>query len=225
MPSAQLQQHQAGYGLQGNVFGTHSQSHTNTGLQNYSPFLPTPLQMAAALNAQQFRSGLPAPYMKGVGGQQIGDQSGRPQQLKSPSSQEVLSSVFNSGGCEFPGVAIPRLRLTNCLLGSQIPSPKSRQNCKHPPPQSSPTAQHKYNLYQGVGGQQNPNVSIKKVYDEVLFRIFQYCISFFFKIQRYPTPIQRPMNFQQMQQNNTVNQKHRNNANKAPNRQYYGGQS
>ncbi|XP_018565350.1 protein PRRC2A isoform X2 [Anoplophora glabripennis] len=177
LSSAQLQQHQAGYGLQGNVFGTHSQSHTNTGLQNYSPFLPTSLQMAAAINAQQFRSGMPAPYMKGVG-----DQSGRPQQLKSPSSQEVLSSVFNSG--------------------SQIPSPKSRQNCKHPPPQSSPTAQHKYNLYQGVGGQQNPNM------------------------QRYPAPIQRPMNFQQMQQSNTVNQKHRNNPNnKAPNRQYYGGQN
>lgn len=181
LSSAQLQQHQAGYGLQGNVFGTHSQSHTNTGLQSYSPFLPTSLQMAAAINAQQFRSGLPGPYMKGVGGQQIGDQSGRPQQLKSPSSQD-LSSVFNSG--------------------SQIPSPKSRQNCKHPQPQSSPTAQHKYNLYQGVGGQQNPN------------------------IQRYPAPIQRPMNFQQMQQGNTVNQKHRNNANnKAPNRQYYGGQN
>ncbi|KAJ8947994.1 hypothetical protein NQ314_008510 [Rhamnusium bicolor] len=98
MPSAQLQQHQAGYGLQGNVFGTHSQSHTNTGLQNYnSHFLTTSMQMAAAINAQQYRSGLPAPYMKGVGNQQIGDQSGRPQQLKSPSSQEVLSSVFNSG--------------------------------------------------------------------------------------------------------------------------------
>ncbi|KAJ8917990.1 hypothetical protein NQ315_011443, partial [Exocentrus adspersus] len=183
LSSAQLQQHQASYSLQGNVFGTHSQSHTNTSLQNYSPFLPASLQMAAALNAQQFRSGLPAQYIKGVGSQQIGDQSGRPQQLKSPSSQEVLSSVFNSG--------------------SQIPSPKSRQNCKHPPPQSSPTAQHKYNLYQGVGSQQNANIQ-----------------------QRYPTPIQRPMNFQQMQQSNTANQKHRNNANnKAPNRQYYSGQN
>lgn len=45
------------------------------------------------------------------------------------------------------------------FLGQQIPSPKSRQNPKHPPPQSSPTAQHKYNLYQGMGGQQNQNVS------------------------------------------------------------------
>ncbi|KAG5873172.1 hypothetical protein JTB14_023929 [Gonioctena quinquepunctata] len=182
MPSAQLSQHQAGYGLQGNVFGTHNQSHPNTGMQNYnSHFLTTPMQMAAAINAQQYRSGLPAAYMKGVGSQQMGDQTGRPQQLKSPSSQEVLSSVFNSG--------------------PQIPSPKSRQNNKHPPQQSSPTAQHKYNLYQGVGGQQNLNM------------------------QRYPTPIQRPVNFQQMQQNMSANQKHRNNPNnKAPNR-YYGGQN
>jgi len=29
----QLPQHQAGYGLQGNIFGTHNQSHTNTGMQ------------------------------------------------------------------------------------------------------------------------------------------------------------------------------------------------
>ncbi|RZC27717.1 hypothetical protein BDFB_009405 [Asbolus verrucosus] len=144
------------------------------------------MQLAAAINAQQqFRSSLPTQYMKGVSGQQIGDQTGRSQQLKSPGSQEVLSSVFNSG--------------------SQISSPKLRQNCKQPPPQPSPTAQHKYNLYQGVGNQQSGNM------------------------QRYPPPIQRPVNFQQnlgsVQQNsNAVNQKHRanNNANnKAPSRQYY----
>ncbi|CAH1975680.1 unnamed protein product [Acanthoscelides obtectus] len=186
----QLSQHQAGYGLQGNVFGSHGQSHTGTGLQSYnSHFLTTPMQVAAALNAQQFRSGLPAAaaaaaYMKGVAGQQMGDQATRAQQLKSPGSQEVLSSVFNTG--------------------PQIPSPKSRQNMKQPPPQSSPTAQQKYNLYQAVGNQQNPN------------------------IQRYPPPIQRPVNYQQMQQNNSVNQKHRSGnpgGYKAPNRQYYGGQS
>lgn len=51
------------------------------------------------------------------------------------------------------------LKCTFFCLGSQIPSPKSRQNPKHPPPQSSPTAQHKYNLYTGMGGQQNQNVS------------------------------------------------------------------
>lgn len=34
LPSGpQLPQHQAGYGLQGNIFGTHNQSHTNTGMQ------------------------------------------------------------------------------------------------------------------------------------------------------------------------------------------------
>ncbi|XP_064212179.1 uncharacterized protein nocte isoform X2 [Tribolium castaneum] len=182
--SAQLQQHQAGYGLQGNVFGTHNQSHTNAGLQSFnSHFLSTPMQLAAALNAQQFRSSLPTQFMKGVGSQQIGDQTGRSQQLKSPGSQEVLSSVFNSG--------------------SQISSPKLRQNCKQPPPQPSPTAQHKYNLYQGVGNQQSGNM------------------------QRYPPPIQRPVNFQQMgsvQQNNSANnQKHRSNNpnNKASSRQYY----
>lgn len=43
-------------------------------------------------------------------------------------------------------------------------------------------------------------------------------------MQRYPTPIQRPVNFQQVQQN-PVNQKHRSNSNKTPNRQYYGNQS
>ncbi|CAH1184606.1 unnamed protein product [Phyllotreta striolata] len=178
---SQMQQHQGGYGMQGNVFGTHShsQSHANTGMQNFnSHFLTTPI-VAAALNAQaqQFRSGLPASYMKGVG---MGDQSGRPQQLKSPGSQEVLSSVFN----------------TVFFAGPQIPSPKSRQNSKHPPPQSSPTAQQKYNLYQGVGGS---------------------------NMQRYPTPIQRPVNFQVQQ--NSANQKHRNTSNKTPNRQYYGNQS
>ncbi|XP_063911765.1 uncharacterized protein Nocte isoform X3 [Zophobas morio] len=188
--SAQLQQHQAGYGLQGNVFGTHNQSHTNAGLQSFnSHFLSTPM-LAAAINAQQqqFRSGLPTQYMKGVSGQQIGDQTGRSQQLKSPGSQEVLSSVFNS---------------VLYFLGSQISSPKLRQNCKPPQPQPSPTAQHKYNLYQGVGNQQSGNM------------------------QRYPPPIQRPVNFQQnlgsvQQNNNAVNQKHRaNNSNKAPARQYY----
>lgn len=207
LPSApQLQQHQAGYGLQGNVFGTHNQSHTNTGLQSYQGFLSTPMQVAAAISAQQYRSaaaGLPNPYLKGVGGggQQVtGDQQGqqagqRPQQLKSPSSQEVLSSVFNSGELIY-------------RYAPQIPSPKSKQNNKHTPQQSSPTSQRKYNFYQGVGNQQN-NVQ-----------------------QRYPTPIQRPVNFQQQQnnmnsvQNSGSNQKHnRNNSNKAPNRQYYSGQS
>lgn len=54
------------------------------------------MQMAAALNAQQFRSNMPTAYMKGMNSQ-IGDQASRAQQLKSPSSQEMLSSVFNSG--------------------------------------------------------------------------------------------------------------------------------
>lgn len=104
LQSAPIQQHQASYGLQGNVFGTHSQSHTNAGLQNYgSHFLstPIPLATAAAITAQQYRSpNLPnTAYMKAVGAQQLGDQSGRSQQLKSPGNQqEVLSSVFNSGG-------------------------------------------------------------------------------------------------------------------------------
>lgn len=54
---------------------------------------------AAALNVQQqFRSQnlQNAAYLKN---QVIGDQTGRPQQLKSPGAgqQEVLSSVFNSG--------------------------------------------------------------------------------------------------------------------------------
>ncbi|CAG9772485.1 unnamed protein product [Ceutorhynchus assimilis] len=208
LPSApQMPQHQAGYGLQGNVFGTHSQSHTNTGLQGSYPFLSTSMQMAAALNAQQqFRSAaasLQNPYMKNVGGggtisgdQQSQQTSGgqRPQQLKSPSSQEVLSSVFNSG---------------LFITAPQIPSPKSRQNSKHTPQQSSPTTQRKY-FYQNVGSQQN------NVYFQVQ--------------QRYPPPIQRPVNFQQqnlMQNNSSGNPKHnnRNNSNKAPNRQYYGGQS
>lgn len=46
------------------------------------------------------------------------------------------------------------------FIGSQISSPKLRQNCKQPPPQPSPTAQHKYNLYPGVGNQQSGNVSV-----------------------------------------------------------------
>lgn len=55
------------------------------------------MQLAAI--TQQYRSqNLPNTYMKTVGNQQIGDQSGRSQQLKSPGSQqEVLSSVFTSG--------------------------------------------------------------------------------------------------------------------------------
>lgn len=53
--------------------------------------------MAAAINAQQYRSSLPTQYMKSVGNQPLGDQSGRSQQLKSPGSLEVSSSVFNSG--------------------------------------------------------------------------------------------------------------------------------
>ncbi|XP_050303901.1 protein PRRC2C isoform X2 [Anthonomus grandis grandis] len=68
LPSAQLPQHQAGYGLQGNVFGTHNQSHTNTGLQGSFPFLSTPIQVA--LSAQQYRSAaasLQNPYLKNTG--------------------------------------------------------------------------------------------------------------------------------------------------------------
>ncbi|XP_076258307.1 no circadian temperature entrainment isoform X3 [Rhynchophorus ferrugineus] len=197
LPSAaQLPQHQAGYGLQGNVFGTHNQSHTNTGMQSYQSFLSSHMHIAAAMNAQQqYRSAaLPNPYIKGGAQPVAGDQSQgvpgqRPQQLKSPSSQEVLSSVFNSG-----------------LYCPQIPSPKSRQNNKHTPQQSSPTSQRKY-FYQGVGNQQ---INIQ---------------------QRYPAPIQRPVNFQQQSnmnsvQNNGPNQKHnRNNTNKPTNKQYYGSQN
>uniref|UniRef100_A0AAR5Q3P1 BAT2 N-terminal domain-containing protein n=1 Tax=Dendroctonus ponderosae TaxID=77166 RepID=A0AAR5Q3P1_DENPD len=208
LPSApQLSQHQAGYGLQGNVFGTHNQTHANTGLQGSYPFHhSTPMQVAAALNVQQFRSAAAAsmqnPYMKNVGGggqsisgdPQVQQTSGgqRPQPMKSPSSQEVLSSVFGS---------------VLFISAPQIPSPKLRQNNKHLPQQSSPTTQRKYNFYQGVGSQQN-NLQ-----------------------QRYPTPIQRPVNVQQQNMNSvhnngSNNQKHnRNNSNKAPNRQYYGGQS
>lgn len=99
--SAQLPQHQAGFGLQGNVFGTHNQSHTSPSLHGFnSHFLTSPMQLAtaAAINAQQqFRSQnlQNAAYLKNQG---IGDQTGRPQQLKSPGTgqQEVLSSVFNS---------------------------------------------------------------------------------------------------------------------------------
>lgn len=94
LQSAQLQQHQTGFGLQTNVFGTHNQSHTNAGVQSYnSHFLSAPMQMA--INAQ-YRNSLPQ-YMKTVGNQpNLGGDQSRPQQLKSPSSQEVLS-VFNSG--------------------------------------------------------------------------------------------------------------------------------
>lgn len=101
LQSASLQQHQAGYGLQGNVFGTPNQSHTSAGLQNFSShFLSSPIQIAAAaaLNAQQYRSTnlQNSPYVKGVSNHV--DQNSRPQQIKSPGSQQdVLSSVFNSG--------------------------------------------------------------------------------------------------------------------------------
>lgn len=103
--SAPLHQHQTSFGLQGNVFGTHSQSHANAaGLQSFgSQFMSSQMQMAAAaaLNAQQqFRSpSLPNPnYLKGVGTQHMTDQSGRSQQLKSPGANpDVLASVFNSG--------------------------------------------------------------------------------------------------------------------------------
>ncbi|XP_030763788.1 uncharacterized protein LOC115888261 [Sitophilus oryzae] len=186
MPSAaQLPQHQAGYGLQGNVFGTHNQSHTNTAMQGYSSFLSPHMQMA--LSAQQFRSaaaaGLTNPYHKG-NMQSVSDQGQRPQQLKSPGSQET--SIFNPA--------------------PQIPSPKSRQSNKHIPQQSSPTSQRKY-FYQGVTNQQS---TIQ---------------------QRYPTPIQRPINCHQQNMNSVQNNgsnisKHnRNNPNKPPNKQYYGGQN
>ncbi|KAK9737368.1 BAT2 N-terminus [Popillia japonica] len=189
LQSGPLQQHQASYGLQGNVFGTHNQSHTNAGLQNLN-FLS---QMQYAMNVQQqYRSQnlQNTSYLKSISNQQVGDQSGRSQQLKSPGTQqEVLSSVFNSGP------------------GSQIPSPKSRQNCKQPPPQPSPTNPHKYNLYQSVGNQQSSQG------------------------QRYPQPIQRPsVNFQpnlnSVQSNGCNNHKHRtnNNTNKGPARQYYSPQ-
>lgn len=72
-------------------------------MQNFSShFLSAPMQLAAAaaISAQQYHSSnMPnTAFMKGVGSQQINDQSARSQQLKSPSGQqEVLSSVFNSG--------------------------------------------------------------------------------------------------------------------------------
>lgn len=105
LQSAQLHQHQTSFSLQGNVFGTHNQSHASAGLQSFgSQFLSSPMQMAAAaaLTAQQqYRSpNLPNPnYLKGVGTQHIADQTGRSQQLKSPGAnqQDVLASVFNSG--------------------------------------------------------------------------------------------------------------------------------
>ncbi|KAF2905937.1 hypothetical protein ILUMI_00241 [Ignelater luminosus] len=193
LPSAPLQQHQAGYGLQGNVFGTPNQTHTSAGLQNFgSHFLSSPMQIAAAaaINAQQYRSTnlQSSPYVKSVNNH-VGDQNSRPQQIKSPGSQQdVLSSVFNSG--------------------PQIPSPKSRQNVKQPPPQPSPTAQHKYNLYQTVGNQQASQT------------------------QRYPAPIQRPVTFQPavgtIQSNNASNNpKHRptNQSSKLTARNYYGTQA
>lgn len=97
LQSGPLQQHQASYGLQGNVFGTHNQSHTSAGLQNLnSHFLS---QMQFAMNVQQYRSQnlQNTSYLKSISNQ-VGDQSGRSQQLKSPGTQqEVLSSVFNSG--------------------------------------------------------------------------------------------------------------------------------
>lgn len=91
------------------------------------------MQVAAALNAQQqYRSAAAAslqnPYVKNVGGSQqqmsgnrvflikqsitvflivfnfAGDQCQRPQQLKSPSSQEVLSSVFSGKALLLPGI-------------------------------------------------------------------------------------------------------------------------
>lgn len=101
-----MHQHQTSFGLQGNVFGTHNQSHASAaGLQSFgSQFLSSPMQMAAAaaLTAQQqYRSpNLPNPnYLKGVSTQHITDQNARSQQLKSPGAnqQDVLASVFNSG--------------------------------------------------------------------------------------------------------------------------------
>ncbi|KAF5289512.1 hypothetical protein FQA39_LY15067 [Lamprigera yunnana] len=190
LQSASLQQHQAGYGLQGNVFGNPNQSHSNATLQNFgSHFLSSPMQLAAALNAQQFRSTnlQSSAYVKSTNNH-IGDQNSRPQQIKSPGSQQdVLSSVFNSG--------------------SQIPSPKSRQNMKQPPPQASPTTQHKY-LYQPIG-----NASIAQN-------------------QRYPPPIQRPVTFHSTVgaiPNNSGpsnNPKHRtsNQSNKLSGRNYYSSQ-
>ncbi|KAK4881051.1 hypothetical protein RN001_004370 [Aquatica leii] len=191
LQSASMQQHQAGYGLQGNVFGNPNQSHTSAGLQNFSShFLSSPMQMAAAaaLNAQQqYRSNnlQNSAYVKAANNH-IGDQNSRPQQIKSPGSQQdVLSSVFNSG--------------------SQIPSPKSRQNMKQPPPQASPTTQHKY-LYQAVGNQppaQSP---------------------------RYPSPIQRPVTFHTamggIPNNSGSSNKHRstNQSNKLAGRHFYTSQ-
>lgn len=104
LQSAQLHGHQTSYGLQGSVFGTHNQSHASAGFQSLgSQFLTTPhlsqMAAAAALTAQQqYRSpNLPNQnYLKGIGGQHMGDQG---RQLKSPGgNQQVdLASVFNSG--------------------------------------------------------------------------------------------------------------------------------
>lgn len=91
--------------MQGNVFGTPNQTHTSAGLQNFgSHFLSSPMQIAAAaaINAQQYRSTnlQSSPYVKSVNNH-VGDQNSRPQQIKSPGSQQdVLSSVFNSGSLE-----------------------------------------------------------------------------------------------------------------------------
>ncbi|XP_065157791.1 protein PRRC2C-like isoform X2 [Atheta coriaria] len=157
LPS-QMQQHQAGFGLQQSVFPTHNQSHTNAGMQNYpTPYLSgQQMQLAAAAMSQYRSASIQNPqFMKN----QIGDQ-GR-QQLKSPGSQqEVLSSVFNSG--------------------SQIASPKSRQQMKQPPPQPSPTAHSKY-MYGGMSSQQGGQQT------------------------RYPTPIQRPAGNYQSQMSNVQN--------------------
>ncbi|CAH0559632.1 unnamed protein product [Brassicogethes aeneus] len=172
--ASQLQQHQqgaaAGYGLQG-------YNQTHTGVNFGSQFLTTPMQMAAALSQQYRTAAAAAGYLKSGGQPQMQQQGQGADQrsLKSPGTQD-LSSVFS---------------------GSQIPSPKSRQTGKHPPPQSSPT-QSKY-LYQNMGNPQN-------------------------NVQRYPAPIQRPVSFQQNLQSNM--QKHRSNnvGNKNP-RQFYTAQN
>ena len=195
LQSGPLQQHQANYGLQGNVFGTHSQSHTS-GLQNFG--FMSQMQIAAAMNVQQqFRSqqqALPgggASYMKSIGAggtgigqppQLVNEQGSRSQQLKSPAGQqqEVLSSsVFNTGKRRDVAREFGRPVLycvtdvgTFAPTGPQVPSPKSRQNCKQqqqPPPQPSPTTiQHKY-LYQGVGNnqQQQSQVNMMKFFPKV----------------------------------------------------------
>lgn len=160
LQSAQLQQHQAGYGLQGNVFGTHNQSHTNASLQGFnSHFLSTPIQIAAALNAQQYRFRICLPLISKELAVKVLVIKG-----EDHSSWRVL--VVNKKYCLLSSILVGRfsLQLVNFVklefcLAPQIPSPKSRQNCKQPPPQPSPTSQHKYNLYQGVSNQQGGQVS------------------------------------------------------------------